>query len=334
MLAEYDFQAGVRGKYARRYRTGSNVVVLSPEVAKVFPTSASVNEVLLGILSDARIDTEALISSVQFPDETWEWLDLLGYALRCTQTVGLPHDASYIADDTYRQLMVRLVNRDLEAMTAIYLLLRCRFIHQAAAQTRLFCEGLITWRFIAQQPTIRAEQFENYSIIERHRIVEAVLEAEQDRANPKYVQQLRALFDQSRAKYDAVILNYTFTDRKGRTSQFSNWCNVTVADQASRCDDQTKRLYQIVYKQMSAYVHGSSWSLRRQLAYSLKHYDPKVVHIDIATVTRTFLVIWVEWCSTCKQELGWELDECVKKVVSTVDELDARQFPVPDSMDI
>ena len=46
MLPEYDFSKGVRGKYAKRYATGSNVVVLSPDVAKKFPNSDSVNKAL------------------------------------------------------------------------------------------------------------------------------------------------------------------------------------------------------------------------------------------------------------------------------------------------
>jgi hypothetical protein len=46
MLPEYDFSKGVRGRYAKRYAEGSNVVVLSPDMAKVFPTSESVNEAL------------------------------------------------------------------------------------------------------------------------------------------------------------------------------------------------------------------------------------------------------------------------------------------------
>jgi len=43
---EYDFKGGVRGKYAARYAKGSNVVVLSPDVAKVFPDSTSANRAL------------------------------------------------------------------------------------------------------------------------------------------------------------------------------------------------------------------------------------------------------------------------------------------------
>lgn len=43
---EYDFSGGVRGKYAARFRGGTNVVVLAPDVAEVFKTSEAVNEAL------------------------------------------------------------------------------------------------------------------------------------------------------------------------------------------------------------------------------------------------------------------------------------------------
>ena len=46
MRPEYDFSAGVRGKYAARYAAGSNVVVLDPDVAQKFPTSEAVNDAL------------------------------------------------------------------------------------------------------------------------------------------------------------------------------------------------------------------------------------------------------------------------------------------------
>jgi len=36
MLSEYDFRGGVRGKYAKRYQEGSNVIALDRDVAKVF----------------------------------------------------------------------------------------------------------------------------------------------------------------------------------------------------------------------------------------------------------------------------------------------------------
>jgi hypothetical protein len=49
LLPEYDFakmQGGVRGKYVQRYRSGTNLVRLDPDIAKAFPTEASVNEAL------------------------------------------------------------------------------------------------------------------------------------------------------------------------------------------------------------------------------------------------------------------------------------------------
>jgi hypothetical protein len=42
MRTEYDFSDGVRGKYVERYRSGTNVALLDPELAEVFPDSKSV----------------------------------------------------------------------------------------------------------------------------------------------------------------------------------------------------------------------------------------------------------------------------------------------------
>ncbi len=46
LLEEYDFSAGVRGKYAAQYAEGTNVVVVDPDVAPFFPDHDSVNEAL------------------------------------------------------------------------------------------------------------------------------------------------------------------------------------------------------------------------------------------------------------------------------------------------
>lgn len=54
MLAEYDFSQGVRGKYAKRYAQGTNVVVLLPDVAEFFPDSEAVNVALRGLVDIAR----------------------------------------------------------------------------------------------------------------------------------------------------------------------------------------------------------------------------------------------------------------------------------------
>lgn len=49
--AEYDFSRGMRGKYARRYQAGSNVVVLEPDVAKAFPSPERVNRSLRALVN-------------------------------------------------------------------------------------------------------------------------------------------------------------------------------------------------------------------------------------------------------------------------------------------
>ena len=51
MLDEYDFSAGMRGKYVDRFSHGSNVVVLDPDVARVFTDSESVNQALRALVS-------------------------------------------------------------------------------------------------------------------------------------------------------------------------------------------------------------------------------------------------------------------------------------------
>jgi len=49
MRSYYDFSGGVRGKYAKRYAAGTNVVVLDPDVANVFKDAESVNETLRAV---------------------------------------------------------------------------------------------------------------------------------------------------------------------------------------------------------------------------------------------------------------------------------------------
>ena len=55
MLPEYDFRGGVRGKYARRFEAGTNIVVLDPDVAEVFSDSASVNQALRALARVAAL---------------------------------------------------------------------------------------------------------------------------------------------------------------------------------------------------------------------------------------------------------------------------------------
>ena len=55
---EYDFasmKGGVRGKYATRYQAGTNLVLLSPDVAKYFPDEQSVNVALRKLIHVAKV---------------------------------------------------------------------------------------------------------------------------------------------------------------------------------------------------------------------------------------------------------------------------------------
>lgn len=57
MRAEYRCEQlgkGVRGKYFQQHSQGSNLVLLQPEIAKVFPTPAAVNDALRSLIQVAQ----------------------------------------------------------------------------------------------------------------------------------------------------------------------------------------------------------------------------------------------------------------------------------------
>jgi hypothetical protein len=56
LLPEYDLSNAVRGKYYDRYQQGTNVVLLDPDVAAVFPDARAVNDALrfLVAVADAK----------------------------------------------------------------------------------------------------------------------------------------------------------------------------------------------------------------------------------------------------------------------------------------
>jgi hypothetical protein len=54
---EYDFsqmKGGVRGKYVERYRVGTNLVLLDPDVAAAFPDAKAVNNALRLLLQEKQ----------------------------------------------------------------------------------------------------------------------------------------------------------------------------------------------------------------------------------------------------------------------------------------
>ena len=58
--SEYDFSRGMRGKYARRYAQGTNVVVLEADVARAFPNARAVNDSLRALAGIIRRQHKAL----------------------------------------------------------------------------------------------------------------------------------------------------------------------------------------------------------------------------------------------------------------------------------
>jgi len=57
MRKEYqreDLGIGIRGKYYDEYKKGTNLVLLSPDVAKAFPTEEAVNKALRSLINIAR----------------------------------------------------------------------------------------------------------------------------------------------------------------------------------------------------------------------------------------------------------------------------------------
>lgn len=57
MRPEYrreDLGTGVRGKYCKSYQSGTNLVLISPDIAKVFPTDQAVNNALRSLIEVAQ----------------------------------------------------------------------------------------------------------------------------------------------------------------------------------------------------------------------------------------------------------------------------------------
>lgn len=66
---EYDLKtllkSGVRGKYAKRAKTGTNLVLLSPDVHKAFPSEKAVNEALRLVMRLTRIPADKTRGTVK-----------------------------------------------------------------------------------------------------------------------------------------------------------------------------------------------------------------------------------------------------------------------------
>jgi hypothetical protein len=190
------------------------------------------------------------------------------------------------------------------SLLSIYVLLRMEMIHQSVAHVRLLYEGLVTLKYISLDPIERPKLFDGYADIEGYEVPKSLIEWGKQGAGPADIQRMESLLNSMEPDYQKAQQTYTFVDKTGKKRRFANWCNKLLAEQAKECGGELERLYRIVYKQPSAYIHGSPWSLRRQLGYSRAHYRPEVVHNDIAMIIKLTVGVWYEWAKFCDTESG------------------------------
>jgi hypothetical protein len=184
-------------------------------------------------------------------------------------------------------------------------------------------------QYVSMDPEGRASLFWGYMDIEAYKIAESVLELESGTADPSHVEGLKRFKESVTEAYENKKDLYSYENKKkpGRRRPFRNWCGRSIYAQAQECGPGLKRLYELVYKQMSSYIHGTAWSLRRQISYSRDHHQPDIVLNDIAAIIRTTLVVWVEWAKFCNNNLGWSLGEIIRWVPGMLYELEAKHFP-------
>ena len=60
MRAEYDLSGGVRGKFFKEYKAGTNIVILDPDVATVFKDSEKVNRALRLLIDVAKKEARSV----------------------------------------------------------------------------------------------------------------------------------------------------------------------------------------------------------------------------------------------------------------------------------
>jgi predicted RNase H-like HicB family nuclease len=76
MRAEYDFAGGVRGKYVDRYRQGTNVIVLDPELAETSPESRSGGGLQRNNVEERSMETASIPITVGREEDGRWWADV------------------------------------------------------------------------------------------------------------------------------------------------------------------------------------------------------------------------------------------------------------------
>lgn len=62
MVPEYDFKDGIRGKYAKNFAEGTNIILLAPDVLKDFPDSNSVNKTLRALSKKVNRNRKKIVA--------------------------------------------------------------------------------------------------------------------------------------------------------------------------------------------------------------------------------------------------------------------------------
>lgn len=273
-----------------------------------------------------RIDIAATLASIDLPAEVWEQLDLLGEIIRVTDEQFTRLDQRHLITTMEEGLVVAIVHQQISALKGVYLLLRAELAHQAASQVRLFCEGLITLRYVTLDPGERVRRFLEYSHIEAYEATAALLLWDQAGAQEEHVRRMQAVLATLAPRYQQHRSTYQTEGKHGKRRNFHNWSGRSIAQQATECGRAYEKLYRSIYAQMSAYVHGSAWSLRHTASYSMKSYDPGGIILDAKAIVAATLVVWIRFASLADELYGSTLQRDARSIVEEARKLRDDEF--------
>lgn len=242
-----------------------------------------------------RIDLEATLALLEYPQITWDRLDLLGEVIAITDQQARHLDQWRPVDTADTALLVAVGHQQISSLTGIYVLIRTQLVHQAASHVRLFCEGLITLRYLTLSPHDRVPSYRDFSHIEAYNATLALLTWQKDGARQGHVREMEALLKRLTPEYERLLQKYQRVDGKGRKRKFVDWSGLSVSQRALQCGPEYETLYRSVYAQMSAYVHGSAWSLRHTASYSSKSFSQANIAVDVAAIIDATLVVWLRF---------------------------------------
>ena len=270
-----------------------------------------------------REDFIKKIENLNFSREIWNWIDVFGEIYTITLKAGGYPKSDFVPTNSYENVLYLIISRDVSHLAVIYTLFRIEHTDQAAAITRLFLEDLITLKYISLDKITRSEQFLNYSIVEEYEIILKYEEWEKDIVIPEDLVKLKDYRKSIEKEYLSKRPMFEYKTKKGKLEKYSNWCNKNLYEMSKECGPEYERLYNIIYKQASSYVHGTGWSLRHRSDLSAKNYSSKTVLFIYTNITRMITAVWIDWSILVKSELGWNFtQEDIDYIAAKVENLD------------